>query len=210
MDLTEGGTQDAIEVLLQQADLNSLLVFEVFTNGSNSSKFTLNLVGGAVNSNLVIPYASFVPNLGSGADFTNVGAITMLIDGTLVSSLDVIVDFLGTTSTLTAIKTGALLIDSDADGLIEAGETIRYTITIANPDDAQNATTLGVLFSDTPDPNTNLVVGSVTTTQGTILLGNTGGDTDVGVDIGDILDGATITITFDVVVKAGATGTVCN
>ncbi len=210
VDLTEGGTQDAFEVLLQQADLNSLLVFEVFTNGSNSSKFTLNLVGGAFNSNLVIPYASFVPNLGSGADFTNVGAITMLIDGTLVSSLDVIVDFLGTTSTLTAIKTGALLIDSDGDGLIEAGETIRYTITITNPDDDQNATTLGVLFNDTPDPNTNLVVGSVTTTQGSVTTGNGGGDTDVEVDIGNVLDGAIITITFDVVVKPGSIDPLCN
>lgn len=210
VDLTQAGTQDAFEILIQQADLNSVLVFEVFTDGSNSSRYMLNLVGGASNTDLVVPYASFVPNLGAGADFTNVGAVTMLIDGTAVSSLDVIVDFLGTTSSLTAAKTGALFIDSDNDGLIEAGETIRYTITITNPDDDNNVTVEDVIFSDTPDPNTNLVPGSVTTTQGTITTGNGGGDTDVAIDLGDIPDGASITITFDVVVKPTALEPVCN
>ena len=210
IDLTEGGTQDAFQLLIQQADLNSTLVFDVYTNGSNSSRYILNLVGGALNTDLVVPFADFVPNLGAGADFTNVGAITMLIDGTAVSSLDVIVDFLSTTSTLTAIKTGALLIDSDNDGLIEAGETIRYTITITNPDDDNNATVEDVIFTDTPDPDTNLVVGSVTTSQGTVTTGNGGGDTDIAIDIGDIPDGAFVTITFDVVVKPGANEPVCN
>ena len=102
------------------------------------------------------------------------------------------------------------MIDSDNDGLIEAGETIRYTITITNPDDDNNATVEDVIFTDTPDPDTNLVVGSVTTSQGTVTTGNGGGDTDIAIDIGDIPDGAFVTITFDVVVKPGANEPVCN
>ncbi len=210
IDLTEGGTQDALELLLESADLNASLIFEVFTNAGNSSKYTLFLPGGASNTQHVIPYTSFLPNLGAGADFTNVGAITMKIDGSTVASLDVIITLIDTTSVLTATKTGALFFDSDNDGLIEAGETVRYTVTIDNPNDDQNASALNVLFSDTPDPNTNLIVGSVTTTQGTVTIGNTGGDTDIEVDIGDIPDGGSVTITFDVIVKSGTIDPICN
>ena len=58
------------------------------------------------------------------------------------------------------------------------------------------------LFSETrPDPNTTLVVGSVTTTQGTVVTGNNAGDTTVEVNVGAIPDGTTVTIQFQVTVN---------
>lgn len=202
VDLTDSGAQDALEVHVISADLMSTIVFEVFTDAGNSSSYLLNLVGGAFNDIYVIPYASFITNLGAGADFTNVGAISMFVDGSTVPSLDVIVDLIQTTSLVTMEKTDAHFVDSDGDGNVDVGETIQYTITITNPDDDGNSAAPAVIFTDTPDPSTSLVVGSVTTTQGSVTTGNTGGDTTVEVNVGNVADGATVTITFTVTVTA--------
>ncbi len=65
------------------------------------------------------------------------------------------------------------------------------------------ATDLGsALFSDTPDTNTTLVVGSVTTTLGRVTLGNTTGDTSVSVALGDLTgEGGTATVEFNVTIN---------
>jgi len=210
VDLTEGGLQDALEVRIVAAEPNAKLVYEVFTNAGNSSKYTLSLPVGAVNEVRVIPYSSFAINLGAGANFTNVGAITMMIDGSAVPSLDVILDTLQTTATLTMTKTDAHFIDVDGDGLVDIGDTIRYTVTIVNPDDDGNAAVPGVVFTDTPPAGTSLVAGSVVTSQGVVTLGNTGGDTAVAVNVGNIADAATVTITFDAVVNTNGPPKVCN
>ena len=62
---------------------------------------------------------------------------------------------------ITATKTDALLVDNDADGNADTGDTLKYTVTITN-NGGGDAT--GVQFNDTPDANTTLVPGSVTTT----------------------------------------------
>jgi conserved repeat domain len=63
----------------------------------------------------------------------------------------------------------------------------------------------GVTFSDTPDPNTALVVGSVTTTKGNVITGNTPGDSSVEVDVGTLQAGGpvteTVTISFNVTIN---------
>jgi hypothetical protein len=62
---------------------------------------------------------------------------------------------------ITATKTDALLIDNDADGNADTGDTLKYTVTITN-NGGGDAT--GVMFNDTLDPNTTFVPGSLTTT----------------------------------------------
>ncbi len=97
-----------------------------------------------------------------------------------------------------ATKADAIQVDADMDGFLDPGETLRYTVVVTNPGDGLNASSTGVIFTSGVDPNTSLVVGSVTTSQGTVTVGNTGGDTTVEVDIGTILDGDSVTITFDI------------
>jgi uncharacterized repeat protein (TIGR01451 family) len=55
--------------------------------------------------------------------------------------------------------------------------------------------------SDTPDLNTQLVVGSVRTSLGTIQSGNTVVDSSVGVLIDRITSGGTASVSFDVTIK---------
>ncbi|MFQ5572072.1 MAG: Ig-like domain-containing protein, partial [Rhodothermales bacterium] len=58
---------------------------------------------------------------------------------------------------ITVTKTDQLVVD-DGDGIAEPGETLRYTIEVANDPGATDAA--GVVYTDTFDPNTTLVPGS--------------------------------------------------
>ena len=89
--------------------------------------------------------------------------------------------------------------DNDGDGVVDPGDVLRYTVVVSN---AGTVAATNVSFTDTPDANTALVVGSVTTTQGTVTTGNTAGDTAVGVSIGTLAASGSVTITFDVVVDS--------
>ena len=76
---------------------------------------------------------------------------------------------------------------------------LEYTIEIFNSGGPGS----DAIFTDTPDANTTLVVGSVTTSQGTVTTGHGGGDTSVEVDLGDIGSGGSpdVTITFQVTIN---------
>ena len=65
------------------------------------------------------------------------------------------------TPVLTATKEDALYIDNDGDGLVDPGDTLRYTVTLTNAG-TTNAT--DVIYSDLIDFNTTMVAGSVRTT----------------------------------------------
>jgi uncharacterized repeat protein (TIGR01451 family) len=97
--------------------------------------------------------------------------------------------------------------DADADGVADPGERLRYTVVISN---TGNAAATGVTFTDTPGLNTSLIVGSVTTTAGTVTSGNSAGNTSVGVDVGTVDFGAgnEVTVTFDVLIASFSNGLV--
>lgn len=98
------------------------------------------------------------------------------------------------TPSLVATKTDAHAVDGDGDGLVEPGDSLRYTVEIANEGDAD---ALGVSFADAPDANAVLIAGSVTTTQGVISDGNGSTDTAVKVDLGTIPAGEMVAVIFD-------------
>ena len=101
------------------------------------------------------------------------------------------------TGSLTAIKTGSLLTDTDQNSVVSPGDALRYAVHISNT--SQQVIT-SVTFTDHPDPNTSLIVGSVQTTLGTVTSGNNPGNTSVGVDIGTIAVGQSVDIHYDVII----------
>ena len=105
--------------------------------------------------------------------------------------------FLPNTPFILLILTGDLFVDEDNSADLSPGDTIRYTVQIVNG--GQVATT-SVEFTDTPDINTTLVVGSVTTTQGTVTSGNAGDETTIAIDVGQIDGQGAVTINYEVVV----------
>ncbi|MGZ5460517.1 MAG: DUF7507 domain-containing protein [Thermoanaerobaculia bacterium] len=156
------------------------------------------LVAGTNSLNFTVP-AGATP----GASFarfrcTTDGAVAFTGEASDGEVEDYAVTVIVPTPAVGATKDDALLADADSDGLADPGDTLRYTIVVTN-NGTGDATS--VVFSDTPDANTALVVGSVTTTAGTVTTGNTAGDTTVAVNAGTLAAyGGTVTITFDVVV----------
>jgi len=91
---------------------------------------------------------------------------------------------------ISATKSASLAVDADNNGVPSPGDTLLYTITIHN---SGNSAATNVVFTDTPDANTTLVAGSITTTAGSVS-GN------VAVNIGSLAGGASATITFRVTI----------
>lgn len=118
----------------------------------------------------------------------------------LLASLALIAGTAAADPILSASKVDALLVDVDGDGEAEAGDVLRYSVGIDNSGDTE---ALAVSFSDVLDANSTLVVGSVTTSQGTIVSGNSAGDTAVLIDIGTIGVGASVFMSFDALINAG-------
>ncbi len=199
LDLTAGRTQDAMLVQVLFADLPIDMRVRAYTDANNWSRVNIQLPGGTFQTtNIVFPFDAFSTMAGNGANFEDIGAIEYYL--TSKTAPDFVLIGISTTAILTSTKTDAVLVDNNNDGMANPGETLRYTVLLENIDDLYNASVFDVVFSDTPDPYTTLVTGSVTTTRGTITDGNTNGDTSVGVTVGDIHDGESVTITFDVVI----------
>jgi uncharacterized repeat protein (TIGR01451 family)/fimbrial isopeptide formation D2 family protein len=95
---------------------------------------------------------------------------------------------------LAIVKVQGFPADGNADGQLNAGEQIRYTLTVTSTGTgpAQN-----VVLTDAVPASTTLL--SATTTVGTVV-----GLSPVTVNIGTLAVGATATVTFTVLVDAGA------
>jgi uncharacterized repeat protein (TIGR01451 family) len=125
---------------------------------------------------------------------TTDGAVTVVAEAADGEVEDYLVTVVPPPPAVAATKTAALALDQDGDGAADPGDTLAYTVTLTNLG-AGPAT--GVVFTDTPDPATALLAGSVTTTQGTVTTGNGAGDVAVEVDVGTLAAaGGTATITY--------------
>lgn len=198
VDLTVGATLDGLLLRVTSTDVPGTVNVTVYSDGGNFSTISFGVPGGiGVATDYFLPFASFGVGGGAGADFADTGAIAFEVTG---AGIDFSMSLIQAQPSLTATNTDALLIDNDSDGSAGPGDTVRYTVTVSNADDAFDASIAGVAFASGVDANATLVVGSVTTSQGSVTSGNTGGDTTVGVDLGTITDGNALTITYDVLI----------
>ena len=97
------------------------------------------------------------------------------------------------TPQVVATKSVQLSNDADHNGLLNPGDSVLYTIHMTN---SGTISVQNLVLDDTPDPNTDLVAGTVTSDVGTILQGNTPGDSQVKIDLGVFGPSATATITY--------------
>ena len=102
------------------------------------------------------------------------------------------------TPTLAATKVADLEDDVDSSRSTTPGDVLRYTVTVTS---GGNAGLTNVTFDDTPDANTQLVVGSVTTSQGVVVLGNSATDSTISVTVGSMPSGTAVTIVYDVTIN---------
>lgn len=177
-------------------------------NGPNNSSVLVNVGTIAPGETVTITYETVVctciqyPVMISNQGFVNTPSGSTPTDNPVTSTsgdpTDVPVTPQGMSELGVIAKSCDLHTDADGSGLISPDDTVRYTVTVPN---AGAVPVVDAVFTDFLDPNTSLVVGSVTTSRGTVLTGNNAGDTHVMVTVGTIDPGETVTITFDVVVS---------
>ena len=99
-----------------------------------------------------------------------------------------------------ATKTWELLLDADGDRLPDPGDRLRYTTRIV----IEDGTAEGLTYQVPQQPHLELVAGSVAT-SGTVLRGNTSGDTTVEIDLGEVTS-STRFITYEVTISSVPAG----
>ena len=90
-DLTQGGLQGAIAVTCRFNDLPTTVTFRVYSGPTNSNWSTLlvNLPGGQTSGAIDYywPFTAFTTGGGSGATFSSVTAVEMIVNGTVGADL---------------------------------------------------------------------------------------------------------------------------
>ena len=93
---------DAILARLMFADQRSAMTMRVYadSSGPNWSYSTINLptLSPGERMDVMFPFSGFTTGGGTGANFANVGAIVMILDGTVAQSADVSIDFIETSN----------------------------------------------------------------------------------------------------------------
>lgn len=203
-----GGNQDATGVVLT-ATLPAYTTFDSTTSsaGWDCTETTCHFPVGAlaVGAQASVDFALMVTN-SLPIDITAIEQLVTIVDDgangvdpTPGNNQATVTTPLNHLYQIVATKVDSLLIDADEDSVPSPGDTLEYLITIRSDG---NATAHAVTLRDTLDPNTELVPG-VQSSQGVVTVGNTEGDTQVEVALGEMAgNGATATLRFQARIKA--------
>jgi uncharacterized repeat protein (TIGR01451 family) len=104
-------------------------------------------------------------------------------------------------------KRDLIFLDVNGDNLVSPGDTLLYGLEIVNIGTVA-ATDLQV--TDTVDPQSTLVAGSVRTTAGDVQRGNGTTDTDVAIQISSLAPQARVDTDFRVIVQQGSQDALTN
>lgn len=102
----------AFQFQIVAADVNGVLRMFVYTDANNWSVNNFSFPGNLSQQPVTLHFADFVTGVGASgpADFTNVGAIALIIDGSTLASLDVSIDLLDTVTGIPEPMTAGLSI----------------------------------------------------------------------------------------------------
>jgi hypothetical protein len=109
VDFTDGGTEDKIALPLLANNFSAPIVLTAYTDADNFSTATISLPGSAPER-LIVFHTDFIADPGgTGADFTNIGAFSLFIDGSTTPGLSLeIEDLVPEPSTATLLLLGIL------------------------------------------------------------------------------------------------------
>ncbi|MFK7919629.1 MAG: hypothetical protein AB8G14_16250 [Ilumatobacter sp.] len=186
-DFTENGTADALTFAPNSttgAATYNVTLFGAEDPGSPGSTVGSSTTGAftvPANGVVYIPFSQMTAVIGSGVDFDAVSGYQIEISGDAISGRRVAVG--GSTSVETDLQ-----VRSDNTFI---GSFVSMTAQVTNRSNAAIPVRLESVLLDGP-----LNVGSVTTTAGSVVTGNTDGDTTVVVDLGSVPPGATEVVRF--------------
>lgn len=189
---------------------------------ANVATITFNVV---VNSSAlggtVISNQGFVNGTGAGGGTfseqpSDDPAVNGADDPAVIGDEDLTRDIVGNLPLLNAQKRVAIVVDNNGNGIANAGDTLRYTLTVSN---AGAVPATGVILTDTVPANTSYVAGSTTLNGGAVAdsagavlpLSDDEAINSPSAASGTIAVGASAVVAFDVTINTGvADGTVIS
>jgi uncharacterized repeat protein (TIGR01451 family) len=210
-DLTSQGASTGIELNAADDRDNGTLMFKVYTDANDWSWASVPLTDtgdGSLNGgdSQFVAFSSFTAGGGTGANFSDVGAIQLAINGAntadgQVGPINAVGPVVFSTNFVNAAEADLAVVKTAAPNPVVAGNQLTYTFTTTN-NGPSGAT--GVTLADTL-PATEQYVSS-TSSQGTVTNNNG----VLSVQLGSLADGATATTTVVVAVSQSASGSISN
>lgn len=177
IDFTHGGADSALAVWAGLLPAQYSPHVTVYSGDADASDWTHPKSSVWRSEGYIAPFADFVPVLGNGADFTAVTRIELTLGvskSVKTAKSKVIVKSLTTMDALLSYTH----IDNENDGEINPGDTIEYTLLITNTGSSDNTNVQTSIFTG---GQMQIIAGTVSATNGSVLLGNTPGDANVSV-----------------------------
>lgn len=167
LDLSNGGADGALYVVIPFADHGAGVVITVYTNASNCSTLTRTVPPGLSAADfplaLIFPFGDFTLAGGCAglADFSNVGAVTLLVDGTSLGAIDASLDIFATGNAdlgdLPPAYANTLIADNGAAHVICPGLELGSEID-AESDGQESADATGDDVNGVPDDEDGVVL----------------------------------------------------
>ncbi len=211
-DLTGSGANQGIQFLLGADHAGASLILKVYSDASDWSQATVavpNTGNGSATGVESIAFSAFSVGGGSGANFSNVGAVQLELGMQGVSAVDGEVGPIATIGPKVVVENFAnvtqadlVLVKSAAPNPVVAGTNLTYTLTTTN-NGPSGAT--GVTVTDVLPAGVSYV--SATSSQGGTPTFANGTFT---ADLGGLADGASATTTVIVSVNSNTTGSITN
>ncbi|MEM1180393.1 MAG: hypothetical protein AAGM22_18765 [Acidobacteriota bacterium] len=204
LDLTSGGTRDAVAIDIASAGAGASLTLKLHDEVGDST-YEVALPTGAMDALAVIPFSAFT----GAVEAANAGAVSLVIDGDSAPGVDVTLRSIETTARVVTTLGASGPEGSDAS----PGDVLEYVLEIENPADLVGEAAQTVVYTDdSPLGEQLLCVGAdaPTASQGTVDRCDPAAGGGLTVDIGDLADGATATVTFKTLVLPSASRLLCR
>ncbi|MGB3716893.1 MAG: hypothetical protein WA996_20935 [Candidatus Promineifilaceae bacterium] len=188
LDITDGHLRDRFVIEILEGAPAGMGTLTVHSDEQNASSQTFSL---ATAGRVSLPLADFAVESGMGADFTNVGAISLELQNV---SPELVLGSLEVDSGLGMVQSEFLVMDLDGNGKADPGDMVEQRVTIRNDQDSASGsiTFARNLFGRAR----SLKNDSVATSQGDVVSGNTDGQTVLKVDIGAIASGDSVVVSY--------------
>ncbi|MFO0902488.1 MAG: DUF11 domain-containing protein [Pirellulales bacterium] len=146
VDLTSNGANTGVSMRMLVDKANSTVTIRLYTNAGAASVQTITNVAPNVIQNLYFPFSSFTNLVGSGATFSNIGAIELEIDSN-VTGMDGLIELVGAIGPTVVAQNFSNYTPADLavtkivnNPNPNVGQQIQYTVTVTNngPNQATN------------------------------------------------------------------------
>ena len=211
VDITSQGASTGLELNAGADHDGGSIMFKVYSNANDWSWTSVsipNTTDGSLNSSdsQYVAFSAFTIGGGTGANFSQVGAIQMSINGVNavdgeVGPIDAVGPQVFSENFVNVAQADLSVVKTASPNPAVAGNQLTYTFTTTNNGPSGDT---GVTLSDPLPANVQYV--SSTTSQGTVANNNG----TVSVQLGSLAAGAVATTSIVTTVNPGATGSIAN